>query len=54
MVPHATCAITGCGADGQTERHWCNESSAVWNNSGDTVFLRDPNGNDVATLRYEG
>jgi hypothetical protein len=26
--------------------------SAVWNNSGDTVFLRDGNGNIVVTFAY--
>jgi endonuclease YncB( thermonuclease family) len=43
---------TGCGVDSATELFWCNEDSAVWNNSGDTVFLLDPAGNIVATLRY--
>jgi micrococcal nuclease len=36
---------TGCGADSSTALHWCNEGSAVWNNSGDTAFLLDPAGN---------
>jgi len=36
---------TGCGADTGTDLHWCNEGSAVWNNSGDTAFLLDPAGN---------
>lgn len=47
--------FTGCGSDRNdppVERYWCNEVSAVWNNSGDTVFLRDPNGNNVATHTY--
>lgn len=38
---------TGCGPDSPTELHWCNEGSAVWNNSGDTAFLLDPAGNIV-------
>ena len=38
---------TGCGTDSATDLHWCNEDSAVWNNSGDTAFLLDPNGNIV-------
>lgn len=33
-------------------RYWCNTGSAVWNNSGDTVFLRDPAGNNVITYPY--
>lgn len=36
---------TGCGTDTATDLHWCNEGSAVWNNSGDTAFLLDPSGN---------
>ena len=38
---------TGCGTDSATDLHWCNEGSAVWNNSGDTAFLLDPAGNIV-------
>lgn len=48
--------FTGCGDDTETEaaaeRYWCASGSAVWNNSGDTVFLRDANGNIVATFAY--
>jgi len=44
--------FTGCGSDTELVRYWCNESSAVWNNDGDTVFLLDPNGNIVAHYRY--
>ena len=33
-------------------RYWCNTRSAVWNNSGDTVFLRDPSGNNVVVHGY--
>jgi micrococcal nuclease len=38
---------TGCGTDSATDLHWCNEGSAVWNNSGDTAFLLDPSGGIV-------
>lgn len=38
---------TGCGSDSPTDLHWCNEGSAVWNNSGDTAFLLDRAGNIV-------
>ena len=44
--------FSGCGPDDETVRHWCVSGSAVWNNSGDTVFLRDGNGNIVALLSY--
>ena len=40
---------TGCGTDSATDLHWCNQGSAVWNNSGDTAFLLDPAGNIVAS-----
>jgi len=45
---------TGCGTDTDTDRYWCNTGSAVWNNTGDTVFLRDPNGNLVISETYTG
>jgi micrococcal nuclease len=44
--------FTGCGPDDEVARYWCESGSAVWNNSGDTVFLRDGNGNIVASLSY--
>jgi micrococcal nuclease len=43
---------TGCGVDFGTELFWCSEGSAVWNNSGDTAFLLDPNGNTHDTFSY--
>jgi endonuclease YncB( thermonuclease family) len=43
---------TGCGTDGPSQRYWCNKDSAVWNNSGDTVFLKDASGNTVAAETY--
>jgi micrococcal nuclease len=43
---------TGCGVDFGTELFWCSQGSAVWNNSGDTVSLLDPNGNTHATFPY--
>jgi len=53
LAPRAAVTLfTGCGADTLTERHWCNESSAIWNNSGDTVFLLDPAGNIAASRTY--
>lgn len=44
--------FTGCGTDDDTSRYWCASGSAVWNNSGDTVFLRDGRGNIVVSLSY--
>lgn len=44
--------FTGCGSNSETNLYWCNARSAVWNNSGDTAFLLDPNGNLVDQLSY--
>jgi micrococcal nuclease len=44
--------FTGCGTDDDTRRYWCVSGSAVWNNSGDTVFLRDARGNIVVSSSY--
>ena len=55
LVPGAAVTLfTGCGSDTESERYWCNADSAVWNNSGDTVFLRDPSGNNVVAETYRG
>jgi micrococcal nuclease len=43
---------SGCGDDGAADRYWCTSGSAIWNNGGDTVFLRDPAGNNVVVLSY--
>jgi endonuclease YncB( thermonuclease family) len=34
---------TGCGLDNPQEIYWCSDAP-IWNNSGDTVFLNDPDG----------
>jgi micrococcal nuclease len=44
--------VTGCGTDTDTVVHWCASGSAVWNNDGDTVFLRDRSGNIVVATTY--
>lgn len=43
---------TGCGDDNPSELFWCEKGSAVWNNSGDTVFVLDPNGNIIDSRSY--
>ncbi|MDP8958273.1 MAG: lamin tail domain-containing protein [Actinomycetota bacterium] len=43
---------SGCGTDGSRKLYWCNQGSAVWNNSGDTAFLLDPSGNIAASRSY--
>lgn len=44
--------FTGCGSNSETNLYWCNPGSAVWNNSGDTAFLLDSNGNLVTQYSY--
>lgn len=44
--------FTGCGSNSETNLYWCNPGSAVWNNSGDTAFLLDTNGNLVTQYSY--
>jgi endonuclease YncB( thermonuclease family) len=43
---------TGCGTDTDVLLYWCFTSSAIWNNSGDTVFILDPSGNIVDSKGY--
>jgi micrococcal nuclease len=52
LEPGASVTLfSGCGPDDETARFWCVSSSAVWNNSGDTVFLRDEQGNIAVSWR---
>jgi len=52
IAPQSVVRIfTGCGPDDDETLFWCN-GSAVWNNTGDTAFLLDPNGNIVTFYRY--
>lgn len=44
--------FSGCGPDSELARYWCVSGSAVWNNSGDTVFLRDTKGNIAVSSSY--
>jgi len=43
---------SGSGQDTSTELYWGRTSTAVWNNGGDTLFLRDNNGNLVLEKKY--
>jgi len=53
LAPGASVTLfTGCGVDTDDAVYWCKTDSAVWNNGGDTVFLRDANGNVVAVSGY--
>ncbi len=43
---------TGCGNTTTTSLYWCS-GGAIWNNTGDTAFLLDPNGNIHDRYAYE-
>jgi len=43
---------SGCGSDNSSELFWCDGLGPVWSNAGDTVFIRDPNGNLIALHPY--
>ncbi|MEA3254991.1 MAG: lamin tail domain-containing protein [Candidatus Altiarchaeota archaeon] len=48
LDPESTVTLyTGCGINTTTELYWCSSGypcNAVWNNDGDTLYLRDPGG----------
>lgn len=53
LAPDATVQVfSGCGDDTAEELFWCASGSAIWNNSGDTVFVLDPNGTIVTSTEY--
>jgi len=43
---------TGCGSDTQQDLYWCKDETAVWNNDGDCVYLRNPAGEVIADYCY--
>ena len=43
---------TGCGTASQQELYWCKDETAVWNNDGDCVYLRNPTGEVLADYCY--
>ncbi|MFB6212753.1 MAG: lamin tail domain-containing protein [Candidatus Magasanikbacteria bacterium] len=43
---------SGCGESSTTTLYWCADEYAVWNNSGDTLFLRNPQGELVLEYSY--
>jgi micrococcal nuclease len=54
LAPGASFTLfSGCGTNTASSLHWC-RSSAVWNNDGDTVFVRDRNGSTVVSESYRG
>lgn len=52
LAPGASLVLfTGCGEDQPPEFYWCDDTP-VWDNSGDTGFLLDPNGTIVSQYGY--
>ena len=48
---------TGCGTNIETELFWCSSGygcNAVWNNDGDTLYLRNSDGELVLSHHYSG
>lgn len=48
----AVTLFSGCGTDDGDHRYWCRDRYPVWNNDGDTVFLRDVSGTDILAVGY--
>ena len=45
--------VTGCGTNSADALFWCYEkASAVWNNTGDTVYLYDASGDLITSYSY--
>ncbi len=48
---------TGCGTNTNTKLYWCNsgrDCNAIWNNDGDTLYLRNTNGTLIIDYQYKG
>lgn len=48
---------TGCGTNTKTQLYWCSSGyscNAIWNNDGDTLYLRNSNGELVLNHPYAG
>jgi micrococcal nuclease len=43
---------TGCGEDNSQELYWCHTQSAIWNNTGDTGYLRSSAGDLLSEYGY--
>ena len=53
LAPGATVRVrSGRGTDMPTELHWGLAGDAVWNNDGDTAYLRDSTGTFVDSFSY--
>jgi len=53
LAPGATVRLrSGHGRDTEKELHWGFVGQSVWNNGGDTAYLRDPQGNLVGMYAY--
>lgn len=54
LAPHAQVQVwTKCGTNTGTDLYYCS-GQAIWNNNGDTAFLRDNGGNLIDSCSYPG
>jgi competence protein ComEC len=54
LAPGETLTLrTGIGRDGGGDYYW-NSERPIWNNAGDTVFVRDADGSLVLEVEYDG
>ncbi|MBI5931138.1 MAG: thermonuclease family protein [Chloroflexi bacterium] len=52
VAPEQTLRLySGCGSDTYNAVYWCSDGP-VWNNSGDSAILRDPDGLYIAAYQY--
>ena len=52
LAPGATVVVHICSGEDSAEILYWNRCSAIWNNDGDTAFLRDASGREIASFSY--
>jgi competence protein ComEC len=52
LEPGASVVIHICDGENGVEILYWGRCSAIWNNDGDTAFLRDATGREIATFAY--
>jgi hypothetical protein len=52
LQPGASVVVHICAGTDSAEVLYWNRCSAIWNNEGDTAYLRDAAGRDISTFTY--
>ena len=52
LQPGASVVVHICAGEDTAEILYWGRCSAIWNNEGDTAYLRDSTGRDIATFSY--